>query len=58
MIVNENEKVDLSGIRYCSFLDTNIISSQYGIVLYDSLLFGLISLNSLGSLVFLEGSPF
>ena len=29
MIVNENEKVDLSGIRYCSFLDTNIISSQY-----------------------------
>ena len=36
MIVNENEKVDLSGIRYCSFLDTNIISSQYGIVPYDS----------------------
>ena len=36
MIVNENEKVDLSGIRYCSFLDTNIISSQYGIVSYDS----------------------
>ena len=36
MIVDENERVDLTGIRYCSFLDTNIISSQCGIVSYNS----------------------
>ena len=35
MIVDGKERIDLTTIRCCSFLETNVISSQCGIVSYD-----------------------